>query len=65
MLHTIIPMEQIFTTEYQPPETVNLCGAPAELLTDAYGRRSLGRVYTTDLHQYLRLEQLARPLLGE
>lgn len=58
MLHTIVPMEQIFTTEYAAAEMAEVGGAPAEVFSDAYGRKSLGRLYTTDLKEYLRLTQL-------
>lgn len=58
MLHTIVPMEQIFTTEYTAAEMMEYGGAPAEIFSDEYGRKSLGRLYTTDLRDYLQLTQV-------
>ena len=52
MLHTIVPLEQIFTTEYQPARYAWYGGAPAEYYTDP-------RLYTTDLSAYLGVEGLA------
>lgn len=59
MLHTIVPLEQIFTTEYQPARYAWYGGAPAEYYTDPRGGQYMGRLYTTDLSAYLGVEGLA------
>lgn len=58
MLHTIIPEDQIFTSEYTEPQQTQYGGAMAEIYVDQYGRPRLGRLYTTDLNAYLSLSQL-------
>ena len=58
MLHTIIPEDQIFPSEYGKPEQARYGGAMAEIHVDQYGRPRLGRLYTTDLSAYLALSQL-------
>lgn len=58
MLHTIVPQDQIFASEYSPPSAAQYGGALAEIQVDPYGRPGLGRLYTTDLKAYLSLSQL-------
>ena len=38
MLHTIIPEDQIFPSEYSKPEQARYGGAMAEIHVDQYGR---------------------------
>ena len=61
MLHTIVPMEQVFATECQPPSAGSFGGAPADIHQDCYGRPVLGRLYATNLQAYLGLNSVPLP----
>ncbi|WP_458862630.1 YlzJ-like family protein [Acidaminobacterium chupaoyuni] len=55
MLHTIVPMEQIFPTEEIEVQWGSVGSSPAEILCDAQGRKRYGRIYSTCLKDYLNL----------